>query len=139
LGCCSGLLAGVAAIVVFAAAGPSLLVSRGGVPFPGWLSGPLHGLFGRLTEDRQTLEFGLSAVLVAMAVAYGAALVWSRWLSMRAVVVFVAVVDVILLVSPPPAFSDLFTYLAYARLGVVHHLDPTRTSLRASRTIRRSC
>jgi hypothetical protein len=97
LGCCSGLLAGVAAIVVFAAGGPSLL---------------------------ETLEFGLSAVLVAMAVAYGAALVWSRRLSMRAVVVFVAVVHLILLASPPPAFSDLFTYLAYARLGVVHHLDP---------------
>lgn len=115
-----GLLAGVAAIVVFAAAGPSLLLSHGGVPFPGWLSGPLHGLFGRLTEDRETLEFGLSAVLVAMAVAYGAALVWSRWLSVRAVVV----VHVILLLSPPLAFSDLFTYVAYARLGVLHHLDP---------------
>lgn len=119
-----GLLAGVAAIVVFAAAAPSLLVSRGGVPFPAWLSGPLHGPFGRITEDRQTLEFGLSAVLVAMAVAYAAALLWSRALSMRAVVVFVAVVHAILLLSPPLESSDLFTYLAYARLGVLHHLNP---------------
>jgi hypothetical protein len=107
-----GLLFGVAAIVVFAATGPSLLVSRGGCHSRAGCRVRCTGCFGRLTEDRQTLEFGLSAVLVVMAVAYGAALVWSRWLSMRAVVVFVAVVHAILLLSPPLALSDLFNYLA---------------------------
>jgi hypothetical protein len=135
-----GLLVGVAAIVLFAAAGPSLLVSRGGLPFPAWLSGPLHGLFGRLTGGRQTLEFGLSAVLVTMAVAYGVALVWSRWLSMRGGrgvrrgrardPVVESAAGVVRPVQPRGLRSARGPFTTWTR---------TRTSSRASRMIRRSC
>jgi hypothetical protein len=118
------LLAGCLAVVVFAAADPTVLVPRSRFAFPGWLSGPLHGLFGQLISDPRTLGYGLSAVVLAMTVAYGIALASVRVLSMRTIVIAVVVLHAILLMSPPLQLTDLFNYLGYARLGGLHHLNP---------------
>jgi hypothetical protein len=120
----AALIAGCVAVVTFATAGPTILVPRSRFDFPGWLSGPLHGLFGDLISSPQILGYGFSAVVVAMTVAYGIALASVRMLSMRTIVVAVVALHAVLLLSPPLQLTDLFNYLGYARLGALHHLNP---------------
>ncbi|HET9718576.1 MAG TPA: hypothetical protein VFP55_00710 [Solirubrobacteraceae bacterium] len=113
-------------IVLYAAAGPSPLVSGSTrwSSFPGWLAGPLHGLFGRPQVSSRTLDEAFSALVAGMTVGYFIVL-WSwRSVSMRVLVVFVVAVEAVLLIGPPLQMTDLFNYLAYARLGAVHGLNP---------------
>ena len=120
----ASIVAGVLAVVAFATAGPSVLVPRSDQVFPPWESGPLHALFSGLPNNQLTLAYGLSAVLVLMAVAYGVLLAASRTLSTRAIVISVVAIHVLLLLSPPLQLTDLFNYIGYARLGALHHLNP---------------
>ncbi|HWF33780.1 MAG TPA: glycosyltransferase family 87 protein [Solirubrobacteraceae bacterium] len=118
------LLAACAALVAFATAGPSELVSSSRYAFPPWLAGPLHGLFGFLVSSPPVLSYGFSGLIVVMAVAYGIALASVRLLSMRAIVIVVVALHAVLLLGPPMQLTDLFNYLGYARLGALHHLNP---------------
>ena len=118
------LFAGCLAVVVFAAAGPTVLVPSSAYAFPAWVAGPLDGLFGHLIADPLTLSYGLSAVVVAMTVAYVVALASVRMLSMRTIVIAIVAFHVVLLLGPPLQLTDLFNYLGYARLGALHHLSP---------------
>lgn len=118
------LIAITATIAVFAASGPSILVPRSTASFPGWMSGPLHGLFGRLPEARPSLELWSSVGLVVMFGAYGVALACIRAVSMRALWVVVGVLAALLLLTPPMQLTDVFDYLGYARLGALHDLNP---------------
>jgi hypothetical protein len=118
------LFAGTLALVIYATAGPSILVSKSDVSFPGWLSGPLHGLVGTLPHHVRLLNDGFSLLLLLMSVAYVVTLAAARSLSMRAIWVFVIAAAVVLVLSPPLQYTDLFNYLGYARLGALHHLNP---------------
>jgi hypothetical protein len=109
---------------LFACTALVVLVSNSQVSFPGWLAGPLHGLFGDLTLHRRTLNAGFSGLIAIMTLAYLVTLYAARSLSMRAVWVFVGAAAAILVLSPPLQFTDLFNYLGYARLGALHHLNP---------------
>ena len=119
-----GIVSACLALVVFAASGPNNLVPSSFYAFPAWTAGPLHALLGRLHVSPLDLSYGLSALLVAMTVAYGLALASVRLLSMRVIVVAVVALHAILLLSPPLQLTDLFNYLGYARLGALHHLNP---------------
>jgi hypothetical protein len=124
------LIAGCLAVVVFATAGPSVLVARSRSAFPGWMAGPVHALLGALITNPQTLSYGqtlnysLSVVLVAMTIAYGVALASVRMLSMRVIVIAVVALHAVMLMSPPLALTDLFNYIGYARLGALHQINP---------------
>jgi Glycosyltransferase family 87 len=112
------------AIVVVAASGPTVLVPRSRVVFPNWDAGPLGSLISGSFTDGNTVGLAFSAVLVAMLAAYGVALAAVRSLSMRLIVVAIVVLHVILLMSPPLQLNDVWNYLAYARLGALHHFNP---------------
>ncbi len=112
------------AVVMFSTAQQSTLVPKSSTSFPDWLAGPLHGLFGPLTNNTETLQVGLSIVLVAMLVAYGIVLASVRSVSMRALWICVILLLAIMLMSPPLQLTDVFNYLGYARLGGLHHLNP---------------
>jgi Glycosyltransferase family 87 len=120
----AGMILGALVVVAFSAAGPSVLVPRSEVAFPAWLSGPLHGLFGRLNQDPLGMSIGLSALLLAMGVAYGVALASVRTLSMRTIAICIVALHLILFLGPPLPLTDIFNYLGYARLGALHHLNP---------------
>jgi alpha-1,6-mannosyltransferase len=120
----AALTAGAFAVVVFAAAGPSVLVPRSNLSFPRWESGPLNYVFGGLPSDYLALSIGLSVVILAMSGAYLVALAAVRTVSMRAIVVFVVAVHVVLLLGPPLQLTDVFNYLGYAHLGGLHGLNP---------------
>ncbi len=112
------------AVVVVAAAGPSVLVPRSRVMFPSWDAGPLHSLIGRPTKNPVAVGIGFSAVLIGMIAAYAVALAAARTFSPRLLIGVVVVLHVILLMSPPLQLNDVFNYLGYARLGALHGLNP---------------
>ncbi len=119
------LILGALAVAAFSSAGPSVLVPRSTVTFPGWEAGPLHLLSDWLPTNNDTaLSIGLSVVVVAMTVAWGVMLGSVRRFSMRSIAVLVVALHVILLMTPPLPLTDLFNYLGYARLGGLHHLNP---------------
>jgi hypothetical protein len=120
----ASIVAGVLAVVAFATAGPSVLVPRSDQVFPPWEAGPLHALFGGLPSHQLTLAYGLSAVVVLMAIAYGVVVAAARTLSTRAIVISVLAIHALLLLSPPLQLTDVFNYIGYARLGALHHLNP---------------
>jgi hypothetical protein len=118
------LLAGTLAIVIFAAAGPSVLVPEGRAVFPGWEAGPLHGIFGHLPHRQRILDDGFSSLIVVMTLAYLVVLRAARSLSMRTIAAFVVAASVVLVLGPPLQYTDMFNYLGYDRLGALHHLNP---------------
>jgi hypothetical protein len=120
------LIAGTLAIVAEAAAGPSILIPHATQYFPGWQAGPLHLILHWSIGNPRTVGYAFSVVLLAMVVAYLAALAAVRSLSMRLIAVAVVALHLILLLSPPMQLTDLFNYLGYARLGALHHLNPYR-------------
>jgi hypothetical protein len=118
------LVASAFTVVMFATARESPLVPRSSTAFPGWLAGPLHGVFGSLTNNSKTIDLGLTVVLGAMLLAYCAVLASVRTLPMRVLWICVIVLLAIMLMSPPLQLTDMFNYLGYARLGGLHHLNP---------------
>jgi hypothetical protein len=88
----------------------------GGIPR--WALGPLAGLGLHLTAARQHL------VIAGMVVAYGALVACVRALRRAWVVGSIVVLFVAFALAPPLLSSDLYNYVDFGRLGVVHHLDP---------------
>ena len=91
---------------------------RGG--FPDWLGGPFRGLDLVLLPPRGAL------LLVAMLVCYFVALGCARAGGIPARMGIAAVVAAhgIFLLAPPLFSADVFGYVDYARLSVLHGLDP---------------
>jgi alpha-1,6-mannosyltransferase len=116
-----GILASVFLLSAGAASAPSEYVPARTGGWPDWLAGPLRGLgVGALTSGEfQTLT-------LIMCAGYGAVLVAARAraLSLRAIVVAIVGASLILLLGPPLISQDVFGYLAFARMGVLHGLDP---------------
>ena len=117
-------------IVWQAAAGPSVLVPRAGQLFPAWEAGPLHFVSHQLFGDPRTVGYWLSAMLLAMILAYAATLAAWRSLTMKTIAIAVVVLHVLLVLSPPMQLTDIFNYLGYARLGALHHLNPYTHTIR---------
>lgn len=120
----AALILGAFAVVLFATAGQSVLAPRSYLTFPHWESGPLHHLFGSLTNNVHVLTWGFSAVVVLALIAYAIVLSAARSLSMRTIAICVVALHAIALLSPPLHLTDVFSYLGYARLGGLHHLNP---------------
>jgi len=88
--------------------------------FPDWLAGPLHRFGFVLLPPRGAL------LLVAMTAAYLVALACARSgaVSVRLGIGAVAAAHVVFLLAPPLFSADVFGYVDYARLWVLHGLDP---------------
>ena len=98
-----------------------ILATAGGSP--GWLLGPLRP-FGL---DAAAGSWAGTAFFVGLAAAtalYALLLARPAGLGSRGVLSAVAGLHVLFLLAPPLLSQDVFSYLAYARLGVVHGLDP---------------
>jgi hypothetical protein len=92
--------------------------------FPDWMSGPLGGLWPSLTSDSNTLKYAFTAVIVAMFVGYLVLLRNLGRLSGRWVIAAIVAVHAVFLLAPPMALTDVFNYINYGRMEVVHHLNP---------------
>jgi alpha-1,6-mannosyltransferase len=105
-------------LVARAAGSPSQYVPARSGGWPGWLSGPLHGL--GLTLDSTSFQ----ALTLAMCAGYVLVLISTQALSGRAIAVSIVAANFFLLLGPPLISQDVFGYLEFARLGVLHGLDP---------------
>jgi hypothetical protein len=113
-----GLVVAALALAATAAGHRSGLVPASRNSFPGWMSGPLHPLgFGTSPASRDVL-------LVTMSIFYLCVLICVDALPSRRVVAAIVLAHLALLLGPPLLSADVFGYVDYARLGVLHGLDP---------------
>jgi hypothetical protein len=115
-------------LVVMAADRPNgfLPTTRGGY-LPGWMAGPFGGLWPGLTRDGTTLRWLFSSLIVLMYVGYVVALKSARRLPARWVIGAIVAAHLIFLLAPPLALTDVFNYINYGRMEVVHNLNPYTT------------
>jgi alpha-1,6-mannosyltransferase len=90
--------------------------SRSG--FPGWMHGPLSQLGPTLTPSAGSL------LLVVLCACYVLVLANARHLGLRSALVAIGCAQLAFMLAAPLYSADVFSYLDYARLGVLHGLDP---------------
>ncbi|HEX5308358.1 MAG TPA: hypothetical protein VFW38_04685 [Solirubrobacteraceae bacterium] len=118
-----------AAIVVVAAADrPSVLSATTTANyFPHWMAGPLGGMVPWLTRDSHALRDLFTGALVVMYGCYLLSLRYAPRAPAAWTIAAIVVVHAILFLSPPLALTDIFNYVNYGRMEVVHHLNPYTT------------
>jgi hypothetical protein len=95
--------------------------------FPRWMAGPLGGLVPGLTRNGTTLRYLFTGPVVVMYASYLLVLAYARALPARWAVAAIVCAHVIFLLAPPLALTDVFNYVNYGRMEVVHHLNPYTT------------
>lgn len=121
-----GVMASVFGVAAGAAGAPTPYVPSRIGGWPSWLYGPLHGLGLGVGSS------SFQALTLVMCASYVAVLLAARALSGRTIAATIVAANVVLLLGPPLISQDVFGYLSYARLGVLHGLDPyTRVAAEA--------
>lgn len=95
--------------------------------FPGWMAGPLGGLLPSFPRSQGTLKAMFTVVVVVM---YGSYLFGLRRipkLGARWVVASIVLLQLVFFLAPPLTLTDVFNYINYARMDVVHNLNPYAT------------
>ncbi|MDX6652592.1 MAG: alpha,6-mannosyltransferase [Solirubrobacterales bacterium] len=133
LGVCAGALLGLGLIAFVMAAGiaadPRRAIVRGNHgAFPEALRGPLSELGISIQPHGFMLLLGAASLCYLLVLALAPAV------PLRVAVVAVVAAHLIMLLAPPLLSSDVFNYVAYARLEVVHHLNPYQHALAAAPT-----
>lgn len=94
--------------------------------FPGWMAGPFDGLSG-LALSTTALEVCFTAAVATMYACYALGLKRIAGLGPRWVIGSILAVQLIFFLSPPLTLTDVFNYINYARMDVVHNLNPYAT------------
>jgi hypothetical protein len=122
-----GLLVSGVLLVSASAARPSMLSppthSR---ILPGWLAGPLHGLWS-LPLSNSGLGVAFTLAIGLMYVLYVVSFVCASRLRTGWVIAAIVAIHAIFFVSPPLPLTDVFNYLNYGRMEIVHGLNPYAT------------
>ena len=123
-----GLVAIALLIVVIAADRPSFLApTTNNQFFPRWLAGPLGGMVPELTQNRNVLKYVFTFAIAGMYLCYLLALICVPRMRARWAIAAVVAVHLVFLLSPPLSLTDIFNYINYGRMEVVHHLNPYNT------------
>ncbi len=115
-------------VVLMAASRPSILTPTTHIGYyPRWMAGPLGGLLHGFTNNGDTLKHLFSAAIVLMYGGYVIVLKHAQRLPARWIVGAILAAHAIFLLSPPLALTDLFNYINYGRMEIVHNLNPYTT------------
>jgi hypothetical protein len=95
--------------------GPSLHIHHG---LPASLRGPLHWLGLSLSGTEFAVAF------IVLAVSYLGVVAFADSLRFRVAIGAIVLLHAIFVIAPPLLSSDIFNYVGYARLQVVHGLNP---------------
>jgi hypothetical protein len=95
--------------------------------FPRWMAGPLGGLWPEMPSDGNTVRYMFTGGLVLMFASYLLVLRHIALLPARWLIGAILAAHAIFLVAPPMALTDVFNYINYGRMEVVHHLNPYTT------------
>src|ERR1700722_20375560 len=122
------IIVGCLLVVVAAADRPSFLAATTtGHYFPHWMAGPLGGLWPSLTRSTTGLRWLFTAPIVLMFASYLIGLRYVPLLRARWVIAAIVAAHAIMFLSPPLALTDIFNYINYGRMEVVHNLNPYTT------------
>ena len=113
-----GIVVTVFLISAGAASAPSEYVPGRTGGWPAWMAGPLRGL------DISLAGGSFQTLMLIMCASYALVLLTARRLPPATLVGAMLVANAILLIGPPLISQDVFGYLAFARLGALHGLDP---------------
>ena len=91
------------------------------------MAGPLGGMLPGFTNSGTTLKYLFTGAIVAMYLSYLLVLKYVPRLPARWVIATILAAHAIYLLSPPLALTDLFNYINYGRMEVVHNLNPYTT------------
>ena len=127
LGGLAGLVVFGAAIAVGGAGGRTFVNPASAKGTPGWITGPFEAFGVTITAA----QFFLA--LVAMCVCWAAVLVAGDALGGRWVIGAIGLLHLIFMLAPPLLSKDIFSYIEYARLGVVHDVNPYAEVVKAVR------
>jgi hypothetical protein len=105
-----------------AARGSNIVLATAGGS-PDWLLGPLRFAGASGADGPLAGPFFYAGLWVALLL-YAGVLVRSGDLSRRAAIAAIGGLHALFLLAPPLLSQDVFSYLAYARLGVEHGLNP---------------
>jgi hypothetical protein len=124
----SVIIGGSLLLVVLAADRPSIVSATTRSDFfPGWMAGPLGGLWPGLTRSAAALKIVFTVVVLAMYGCYALLMRRIAGLGSRWVIGAILAVQLIFFLSPPLTLTDVFNYINYARMEVVHNLNPYAT------------
>ena len=112
-------------LVSLASAHAGILVpaSRPGA-YPRWIAGPTGALTSWFSASEHTERVVFTATVASMLVAYLVVAYSAPRLRRSWVLAAIIAVHVIFLLAPPFTLTDVFNYLNYGRMEVVHHLNP---------------
>jgi hypothetical protein len=116
-----GLVAATALVALSAAAAPtSLLSTFRTMPhyFPAWLAGPLHAI-GLETSSGMRI-----ALVLVFCGCYAVALRYAGAIPARRLWAAIVLAHVAVALAPPLLSGDVFGYLGFARLAVLHGISP---------------
>ena len=105
-----------------AADGSNLVLATAGGS-PDWLIGPFRVVGGDWTDGSLGGPLFYAGLWLALAL-WAVVVVRARGVSPRAAMAAVVAVHVVFLLAPPLLSQDVFSYIAYARLGAEHDLNP---------------
>jgi hypothetical protein len=91
------------------------------------MAGPLGGLLPGLTRSSTALKYIFTGAIVVMYLAYLLALRYVPLLRARWAIGAVLAAHACLFLAPPLALTDVFNYVNYGRMEVVHNLNPYTT------------
>jgi glycosyl transferase family 87 len=105
-------------LVTAAPVTPKLLVPSARHGIPGWMAGMFRGLGTRIGTHE------LIRLVIVLSVLYVFVLAFSRWIPGWVAIAGSAVLILLFTVAPPMFSTDIFNYVAYARMGTLYHLNP---------------
>jgi hypothetical protein len=111
-------------VVLATAERRSMLSSTHHGRFTAWFAGPLRRLLPGLSRHQAVLHREFRAVLLIMVAAWLIVVLGGRTVRPGVVIGAVVALHAVFLLSPAFRLTDLFNYIGYARLDVVHHLNP---------------
>lgn len=94
--------------------------------FPTWMAGPLIGAWPFATSGSALLHVFDYAV-IGMYGFYILAVIYAPRLRRRWILAAILAVHLIFLISPPLPLTDIFNYINYGRMEIVHGLNPYAT------------
>jgi alpha-1,6-mannosyltransferase len=114
----AGLVGGTAVLALGAASGPGPLSPANHSRLPHWIAGPLAGHWLRVGPG------GFVALMGALILFYAGALACRTAVPTKSILIAMGVLYGTLALAPPLLSGDVFSYLAYGRMGALHGIDP---------------
>ncbi len=114
--------------VAVVAARRSILSPASFIAFPSWMAGPLGPLASWYHPSDPARKILLTALVGVMYVCYLVVLACAPRLRPRYALAAVVALEVIFFLSPQLSLTDVYNYINYGRMGVLHGLNPYTTT-----------